>query len=180
MDSTRRATFRARATVTRSCCWCPTPLRSSCRRRWPRPTTSSSKAVDKAAAEEIKAEAMTEDPAKSLRATASWSTEAFAALTVTPGARVEARPSEPPARDPVGPLGPRRELQPNVRGLVLPPRASKGQASRHAAEVHEESCSNSIGHGMDRGELGAFLFTAERFDPMHAALAVLLGLYADG
>jgi hypothetical protein len=120
------------------------------------------------------------DPAKSLRATASWSTEAFAALTVTPGARVEARPSEPPARDPVGPLGPRRELQPNVRGLVLPPRASKGQASRHAAEVHEESCSNSIGHGMDRGELGAFLFTAERFDPMHAALAVLLGLYADG
>src|SRR5262245_41875286 len=32
------------------------------------------------------------------------------------------------------------------------------------------------GHGMDRTELGTFLFTAERFDPMHAALAVLLGL----
>src|SRR5580704_14491228 len=30
--------------------------------------------------------------------------------------------------------------------------------------------------GMDRGELGAFLFTAERFDRAHAALAVLLGL----
>jgi integrase len=29
---------------------------------------------------------------------------------------------------------------------------------------------------MDRTELGTFLFTAERFDPMHAALAVLLGL----
>ena len=29
---------------------------------------------------------------------------------------------------------------------------------------------------MDRGELGAFLFTAERFDHAHAALAVLLGL----
>jgi integrase/recombinase XerD len=29
---------------------------------------------------------------------------------------------------------------------------------------------------MDRGELGAFLFTAERFDAAHAALAVLLGL----
>ncbi len=30
--------------------------------------------------------------------------------------------------------------------------------------------------GMDRGELGAFLFAAERFDRAHAALAVLLGL----
>src|SRR6201993_4067595 len=30
--------------------------------------------------------------------------------------------------------------------------------------------------GMDRGELGAFLFTAERFDRAHAALSVLLGL----
>lgn len=29
---------------------------------------------------------------------------------------------------------------------------------------------------MDRGELGTFLFTAERFDRDHAALAVLLGL----
>ena len=32
------------------------------------------------------------------------------------------------------------------------------------------------GHGMDRGELGTFLFTAERFDHDHATLAVLLGL----
>ncbi len=32
------------------------------------------------------------------------------------------------------------------------------------------------GHGMDRGELGRFLFTAELFDHSHAALAVLLGL----
>jgi integrase/recombinase XerD len=31
-------------------------------------------------------------------------------------------------------------------------------------------------HGMDRSELGTFLFTAERFDRAHAALAVLLGL----
>ena len=30
--------------------------------------------------------------------------------------------------------------------------------------------------GLDRGELGAFLFTAERFDRAHAALAALLGL----
>src|SRR6267143_1350279 len=34
----------------------------------------------------------------------------------------------------------------------------------------------SEGHGMDRAELGTFLFTAERFDRDHAALAVLLGL----
>ena len=30
--------------------------------------------------------------------------------------------------------------------------------------------------GMDRGELAAFLYTAERISPMHAAVAVLLGL----
>ncbi len=30
--------------------------------------------------------------------------------------------------------------------------------------------------GMDRGELAAFLFAAERISPMHAAVAVLLGL----
>jgi integrase/recombinase XerD len=30
--------------------------------------------------------------------------------------------------------------------------------------------------GMDRGELAAFLYTAERISPIHAALAVLLGL----
>jgi integrase/recombinase XerD len=30
--------------------------------------------------------------------------------------------------------------------------------------------------GMDRGELASFLYTAERRSPMHAALAVLLGL----
>ena len=30
--------------------------------------------------------------------------------------------------------------------------------------------------GMDRGELASFLYTAERTSPMHAALAVLLGL----
>src|SRR4051795_2373350 len=32
------------------------------------------------------------------------------------------------------------------------------------------------GHGMDRGELGTFLFTAERFDHAHAAMAMILGL----
>ena len=31
-------------------------------------------------------------------------------------------------------------------------------------------------HGMDRGELGRFLFTAEHYDHAHAALTVLLGL----
>ena len=34
----------------------------------------------------------------------------------------------------------------------------------------------SEGRGLDRGELGTFLFTAERYDRDHAALAVLLGL----
>ena len=34
----------------------------------------------------------------------------------------------------------------------------------------------SEGRGLDRRELGIFLFTAERFDKCHAALAVLLGL----
>jgi hypothetical protein len=30
--------------------------------------------------------------------------------------------------------------------------------------------------GMDRGELASFLYAAERTSPMHAGLAVLLGL----
>jgi integrase/recombinase XerD len=34
----------------------------------------------------------------------------------------------------------------------------------------------SEGRGLDRGELGTFLFTAERYDHDHAALAALLGL----
>jgi integrase len=34
----------------------------------------------------------------------------------------------------------------------------------------------SEGRGLDRGELARLLFTAERFDHTHAALAVLLGL----
>ena len=34
----------------------------------------------------------------------------------------------------------------------------------------------SQGHGLDRTELGRFLFTSERVDRQHAALAVLLGL----
>ena len=34
----------------------------------------------------------------------------------------------------------------------------------------------SEGRGLDRGELGTFLFTAERYDRDHAALAMLLGL----
>ena len=33
----------------------------------------------------------------------------------------------------------------------------------------------SEGRGLDRGELGQFLFTAEHYDPDHAALAALLG-----
>jgi integrase len=34
----------------------------------------------------------------------------------------------------------------------------------------------SNARGLDRSKLGVFLFTAERYDPEHAALAVLLGL----
>jgi integrase/recombinase XerD len=34
----------------------------------------------------------------------------------------------------------------------------------------------SVGRGLDRGELGTFLFTAERYDHDHAAPAALLGL----
>lgn len=49
-------------------------------------------------------------------------------------------------------------------------------ASNPAQYVRRPKVHPSEGHGMDRGELGAFLFTAERFDATHAALAVLLGL----
>jgi site-specific recombinase XerD len=49
-------------------------------------------------------------------------------------------------------------------------------AANPAQYVRRPKVHPSEGRGMDRGELGAFLFTAERFDAAHAALAVLLGL----
>lgn len=48
--------------------------------------------------------------------------------------------------------------------------------SNPAQYVRRPKVPPSEGHGMDRAELGTFLFTAERFDRTHAALAVLLGL----
>jgi integrase len=45
-----------------------------------------------------------------------------------------------------------------------------------AQYVRRPKVPETQGHGMDRTELGTFLFTAERYDPTHAALAVLLGL----
>ena len=49
-------------------------------------------------------------------------------------------------------------------------------ASNPAQYVRRPRVHPTEGHGMDRAELGTFLFTAERFDRDHAALAVLLGL----
>ena len=48
--------------------------------------------------------------------------------------------------------------------------------SNPAQYVRRPKVQPSEGHGMDRGELGTLLFTAERFDHSHAALGVLLGL----
>jgi site-specific recombinase XerD len=45
-----------------------------------------------------------------------------------------------------------------------------------AQYVRRPKVPETQGRGMDRTELGTFLFTAERDDSMHAALAVLLGL----
>jgi site-specific recombinase XerD len=49
-------------------------------------------------------------------------------------------------------------------------------ASNPAQYVRRPKIQPSVGRGLDRAELGTFLFTAERFDRDHAALAVLLGL----
>jgi site-specific recombinase XerD len=49
-------------------------------------------------------------------------------------------------------------------------------ASNPAQYVRRPKIHPSEARGLDRGELGAFLFTAERYDHAHAALAVLLGL----
>lgn len=52
-----------------------------------------------------------------------------------------------------------------------------GRISANPAQyVRRPKVQHSEPHAMDRGELGRFLFTAERFDRAHAALAVLLGL----
>ena len=50
--------------------------------------------------------------------------------------------------------------------------------SNPAQYVRRPKAQPSEGHGIDRGELGTFLFTAEHVDHSHAALAVLLGLTA--
>jgi site-specific recombinase XerD len=44
--------------------------------------------------------------------------------------------------------------------------------SNPAQYVRRPKVYPSESHGMDRGELGTFLFSAERFDHAHAALAV--------
>jgi len=49
-------------------------------------------------------------------------------------------------------------------------------AANPAQYVRRPKVQPNEGRGMDRGELGTFLFTAERVDRDHAALAVLLGL----
>jgi site-specific recombinase XerD len=49
-------------------------------------------------------------------------------------------------------------------------------SSNPAQYVRRPTVHPSERRGLDRGELGRFLFTAERFDHPHAALAVLLGL----
>jgi integrase len=48
--------------------------------------------------------------------------------------------------------------------------------SNPAEYVRRPKVHPSEGRGLDRGELARFLFTAERYDHGHAALAVLLGL----
>lgn len=48
-------------------------------------------------------------------------------------------------------------------------------ASNPAQYVHRPKVYESQARGLDRTELGTFLFTAERYDHAHAALAVLLG-----
>jgi integrase/recombinase XerD len=49
-------------------------------------------------------------------------------------------------------------------------------SSNPAQYVRRPTVHPSEGRGLDRGELGRFLFSAERFDHAHAGLAVLLGL----
>jgi integrase/recombinase XerD len=48
--------------------------------------------------------------------------------------------------------------------------------SNPALYVRPPAVHPSEGYGKDRGELGAFLFTSERFDRAHATLGALLGL----
>jgi integrase/recombinase XerD len=49
-------------------------------------------------------------------------------------------------------------------------------ASNPAQYARRPKVYPSEGRGLDRGELARFLFTAERYDPQHAALEALLGL----
>jgi integrase/recombinase XerD len=49
-------------------------------------------------------------------------------------------------------------------------------AANPAQHVRRPQVHPSTQRGLDRGELASFVYTAERLSPMHAALAVLLGL----
>ena len=56
-----------------------------------------------------------------------------------------------------------------------------GRVSANPAQyVRRPKVHLSQGRGLDRREFGTFLYTAERFDRDHAALAVLLGLKGCG
>jgi len=65
---------------------------------------------------------------------------------------------------------------PTVCGLYLFAHIDGRIAANPAQYVRQPKVQPAEGHGMDRAELGTFLFTADRFDHGHAALAVLLGL----
>lgn len=56
------------------------------------------------------------------------------------------------------------------------PEPSFWRASNPAQYVRRPQVHPSSGQGLDRSELGVFLFIAEQYDRAHAALAVLLGM----
>ena len=63
-----------------------------------------------------------------------------------------------------------------VRLLPLRPHRRPHHAEPGPVRAPTDGSIPPTQRGMDRGELAAFLYTAERISPMHAALAVLLGL----
>ncbi len=61
-------------------------------------------------------------------------------------------------------------------GAARDPLAPRIVGANPAQYVRWPKVHPTEGRGMDRDELGRFLFTAEAVSPAHAALAVLLGL----
>jgi integrase/recombinase XerD len=109
-----------------------------------------------------------------LRAYFQWATDAYLAVLEAKRAHVELYRASMEERN-LAPSTIDRRLS-TVCGFYRFAHIDGRVTANPAQYVRRPKVHPSEGRGLDRQEFGTFLFTAERFDQNHAALAVLLGL----